>query len=231
MYRMTRNNYPARKKTSSVPDISLPPVQKPFDWKSARKILCIDQSLNDSGAALYVDGVYLPVETDTGISVGWALTLPTRWQKQDKILAYGAWVRQLVAESSPDIIVGESHPFARGKMETSTTTLEALIGVRWITMFVAAQNSIPYTEFSTNHVKYILCGSASAPKNAIQMILEAIGVKIPVYHSKNGIINHNVCDAIAMCEVINRMQKQERMLSEYQTIVGKGRSQTNLRNL
>lgn len=230
MYRNQRNVYQSRRRSSAIPNISLPEVKGNFNWVNANRILCIDQSLNDSGAALYIDGKYVPVHNSSGKSIGWALTLPVRWQRQEKILAYGAWVRELISEASPDVVIAESHPFARGKQDASTISMETLIGVRWVTMFVAAQSQVPYTEFSTNHVKYILCGGFSVSKGAIQTMLRAIIEEIPVYESKSGIVNGNVCDAIAMCEVISRMQKQEKILSEYAEQIGKGRTQTHSRN-
>lgn len=230
IYRQQRNNYRPKRRVSSVPDITLPDVGRDLDWKKIKKILCLDQSLSDSGAALFIDGEYIPVQHSSGLHIGWALTLPSSWPRQKKSVAYGAWLRELIAQSTPEIIIGESHPFARGKAETSTATLESLVGIRWISMFVSGQNKIPYVEFSTNHVKYILCGTMSAPKSAVQTILRATNIELPVYELKPAIINGNVCDAIAMGVVISRMQTQERLLAEYSPIVGAGRSQTKMRN-
>ena len=70
----------------------------------------------------------------------------------------------------------------------------------------------------------------SAPKSAVQTILRATNIELPVYELKPAIINGNVCDAIAMGVVISRMQTQERLLAEYSPIVGVGRSQTKTRN-
>lgn len=230
IYRQQRNNYRPRRRASSVPDITLPDLGKDADWKTVRTILCLDQSLTDSGAALFVDGEYVPVQHASGLFVGWALTVPTSWSRQKKAVAYGAWLRELISQAKPEIIIGESHPFARGKAETSTASLEALIGIRWISMFIAGQNKIPYVEFSTNHVKYILCGSVSASKNSVQTMLRATNIDLPIYELKPAIINGNVCDAIAMGVVISRMQTQERLLAEYAPIVGNGRSQTKTRS-
>ena len=72
MYRHKTNLYPARKK-SSTPDITLPALHSSKkEWTEINRILCVDQSLNDSGAALFVEGRYIPVTNADGNNVGLA---------------------------------------------------------------------------------------------------------------------------------------------------------------
>ncbi|NDG65830.1 MAG: hypothetical protein EBY23_02715 [Actinobacteria bacterium] len=229
MYRHKTNLYPTRKK-SSTPDITLPALHSSKkEWTEINRILCVDQSLNDSGAALFVEGRYIPVMNTDGCNVGLALTLSQNWTQQKRCVAYGKWISSLIDQHDVDLVIGESHPFARGKQNSSIATVEALAGIRWITMYVCGQNDITYTEFSTNHVKTIMCGSSTASKEAVQMILTASGIELPRYQKKPDIINSNVCDAIAIGEVICRMQRQEILLRKYQPIVGSGRSQSKSR--
>lgn len=96
-------------------------------------------------------------------------------------------------------------------------------------MYVAGEKNVPYTEFSTNHVKLIMCGSSTASKEAVQTILIASGIQLPEYKKKSGIINANVCDAIAMGEVIVRMQRQELIRQQLTPVIGAGRPQTKNR--
>jgi Holliday junction resolvasome RuvABC endonuclease subunit len=214
----------------STPDISLPALHSSKkEWTEINRILCVDQSLNDSGAALFVEGRYIPVMNTDGCNVGLALTLSQNWTQQKRCVAYGRWISFLIDQHDVDLVIGESHPFARGKQNSSIATVEALAGIRWITMYVCGQKDITYSEFSTSHVKTIMCGSSTASKEAVQMILTASGIALPRYQKKPDIINSNVCDAIAMGEVICRMQRQEILLKKYQPIVGSGRSQSKSR--
>lgn len=215
-----------RRYKSSVPDISLPSIPNK-DWKDIKKILCIDESLNDSGAALFIDGKYSPVFIGTE-DVGLYLTAPRNASQISKIMAYDRWIRGLLQELTPDIMVLESHPFLRGNYKTSIATLEVLVGVRYIAMLACASSGVPYAEFSTNDVKMIMCGSASATKDAVQLILTGCGYTLPKYQGKD-IVNGNVCDAIAMGEVLCRMQRQELLRREYAITVGQGRPQTRQR--
>ena len=225
MYRNQYHIYP-KPKRSSTPDISLPPLLKTEkEWHEIRKVIFLDESLNDSGAALYIDGKYIPNRDESGIDFGLALTVSPRWDRQRRCVEFGNWLSSLIEDHEPDIIVGESHPFARGGRTTSTATLEALTGIRWITMYVCGQHKTPYTEFSTNHVKLIMCGSTTASKEAVQQMIVASEIPLPEYRNPSGKINGNVCDAIALCEVVSRMQRQEILLKKYEPVVGKGRSQ------
>ena len=61
---------------SSTPDIALPGL-KNKNWKDIKKIIAIDESLNDSGAALFVEGKYQPVVGPHGLDIGMALKLST----------------------------------------------------------------------------------------------------------------------------------------------------------
>lgn len=214
------------RRKSSTPDISLPSVPNK-NWKNISRILCIDESLNDSGAALFVDGTYQPV-FDDGVDVGLAMTLSPSMARISKIVAYDRWLRQIIDDTNPDIVVLESHPFMRGNATTSVATLEVLVGVRYIAMLACANKSASYAEFSTNDVKTIMCGSSSATKDAVQLVLSGCGYVLPKYKGKN-VVNSNVCDAIAMGEVLCRMQKQEVLRQEYLDTTGEGRSQTSSR--
>lgn len=215
-----------RSRRSSTPDISLPPI-KNRNWANFNRILCIDESLNNSGAAMFVDGAYRP-RLEDGIDVGLSLKQSISKSQQEKIVAYHQWVASLLESEAPDVVIGESHPFIRGNKNTSIATLEVLSGVRYVTMLACGQARVPYAEFSTNHVKLVMCDSSSASKEMIQLILKGCGYMLPVYKS-NSEVNDNVCDAIAMGEVITRMQKQEVIRQQYAGIVGDGRSQTRLR--
>lgn len=216
----------SRRYKSSVPDIVLPSVHGK-DWKDISRILCIDESLNDSGAALFVDAKYDPVMKD-GVSVGLHLTLSRSASQMTKVVAYDRWIRSLITSYKPHIVILESHPFMRGNARTSIATLEALVGVRYIAMLACGTLGIPYAEFSTNSVKTIICGTSSASKEAVQLILSACGYDLPKYEGKD-IVNDNVCDAIAMGEVVCRMQKQELLRREYAITVGQARPQTRSR--
>jgi Holliday junction resolvasome RuvABC endonuclease subunit len=232
MYRNQYHLYPQKKSKSSTPDITLPALgSKAKEWTDMRRILCIDQSLNDSGAALFVNGTYIEKYTEDGLSIGESLTVSPNWTQQRRCVEYGKWISEMIEETVPDIVIGESHPFARGNKTTSIATLEALAGIRWITMYACGLLDIPYAEFSTNHVKLIMCGSSTASKDAIQMIIRAMDIELPKYRSKPDIINGNVCDAIAMGEVLSRMIRQEALRKEYISITGPGRSQTKGRQL
>ena len=184
-----------RRYKSSIPDISLPSVPNK-DWKDIKKILCVDESLNDSGAALFIDGKYSPVLNGTN-DVGLYLTSPRNASQISKIISYDRWIRELLETLNPDIMA-------------------------------CATLGVPYAEFSTNDVKMIMCGSASATKDAVQLILTGCGYTLPKYHGKD-IINGNVCDAIAMGEVLCRMQRQELLRRDYAITVGQGRPQTRQR--
>jgi Holliday junction resolvasome RuvABC endonuclease subunit len=229
MYRQQYHFYPTKRR-SSTPDITLPAIHtKEKEWSDIRTILCVDQSLNDSGAALFVDGQYVPEISADGRNLGLALTCSPNWTQQRRCLLYGQWISSLLETYAVDLVVGESHPFARGNQSTSIATLEALAGIRWVTMYVAGEKNVPYTEFSTNHVKLIMCGSSTASKEAVQTILIASGIQLPEYKKKSGIINANVCDAIAMGEVIVRMQRQELIRQQLTPVIGAGRPQTKNR--
>lgn len=216
------------RRRSSTPDICLPPVHN-RDWKFLSKILCIDESLNDSGAAFFINGTYQPKPNGEGIDIGFVLTQPKNATTVSKIIKYKSWVKSLLDECQPDLVIGESHPFARGNHKTSIVTLEVMAGVRYITMLACGKQAVPYVEFSTNHVKTIMCGGASATKEMVQLVLTGCGYTLPKY--ANGAVNGNVCDAIAMGEVICRMQKQELLRREYIQDVGEGRSQTRSRRM
>jgi Holliday junction resolvasome RuvABC endonuclease subunit len=229
MYRQQYHFYPTKRR-SSTPDITLPAIHtKEKEWSDIRTILCVDQSLNDSGAALFVDGQYVPEISADGRNLGLALTCSPNWTQQRRCLLYGQWISSLLETYAVDLVVGESHPFARGKQNASIATIEAIAGIRWITMFICGQRDVLYTEFSTNHVKLIMCGSSTASKEAVQMILKASEIELPVYRSKPDIINGNVCDAIAIGEVVSRMQRIEILRKKYAPEVGGGRSQTKNR--
>ena len=225
MYRNQYQFYPRTKKTST-PDISLPPLLKSQkEWHEIRRVLFLDESLNDSGAAFYENGKYAAQKDESGTDFGLALTVSPRWDKQRRCVEFGNWLTELIEKFAPEVVVGESHPFARGSRMTSTATLDALTGIRWITMYVCGKHEIPYTEFSTNHVKLIMCGSNTASKEAVQQMIVASEISLPEYRNPSGKINGNVCDAIALGEVISRMQRQEILLRQYQPVIGKGRSQ------
>lgn len=222
--------YSSRRRQSKTPDITLPSLHsKTKEWTDIRRILCVDESLNDSGAALFLDGKYQPVLTEEGLSIGLALTVSSNWTQQRRCVAYGQWISDMIDDYGVELVIGESHPFARGKQNASIATIEAIAGIRWITMFVCGQRDVLYTEFSTNHVKLIMCGSSTASKEAVQMILKATEIELPVYRLKPDIINGNVCDAIAIGEVVSRMVKQEIIRKKYAPEVGGGRSQTKNR--
>ena len=231
MYRNQYQYYPSPKRSSKTPDISLPMLSsRDKGWESIRRILLLDESLNDSGAALYIDGKYIPQLTEDGIDIGFALTMPPRWDKQRRCVEYGRWLSSILSDNDVDLVIAESHPFARGSAKTSTVTFEALAGIRWITMYVCGTHDVSYTEFSTNHVKLIMCGSTTASKEAVQQIIIASNIDLPQYRNPSGKINGNVCDAIALGEVICRMQRIEMLQKQYAPIVGKGRSQASRRN-
>lgn len=215
-----------RRYKSSVPDIVLPSLHGQ-DWKDVSRILCVDESLNDSGAALFVDGKYTPVHKNN-TSVGLYLTLSRSSSQMTKVVAYDRWIRSLISEHKPHVVILESHPFMRGNAKTSIATLEVLVGVRYIAMVACGTLGVPYAEFSTNSVKTIICGASSASKESVQMILSACGYDLPKYEGKD-VVNDNVCDAIAMGEVICRMQKQELLRREYTITMGRGRAQTRSR--
>jgi hypothetical protein len=79
-------------------------------------------------------------------------------------------------------------------------------------------------------VKTIMCGGPSATKEMVQLVLSGRGYDLPKYQDKPELINGNVCDAIAMGEVLCRMQKQELLRREYVQDVGQGRPQTKNRS-
>lgn len=215
-------------KRSNIPDIVLPSLHNK-DWGEINKIICIDESLNDSGAALFIDGKYQPFANGFSFDTGLSLTQTKTATTVSKLIKYESWVQNLLNEHSPDLVVGESHPFARGSQKTSIVTLEVMAGIRYITLLVCGKTSIPYVEFSTNHVKTIMCGGSAATKEMVQLVLTGCGYDLPKY--ANGGINGNVCDAIAMGEVIIRMQKQELLRREYIQSVGQGRPQTRQRRI
>lgn len=216
------------RRKSSTPDIVLPPIHN-RDWREISRILCIDESLNDSGAALFIDGKYQPFTNGFAFDTGLTLTQTKTASSVSKLIKYDAWIQKLLIDYSPDLVIGESHPFARGNQKTSIATLEIMAGIRYITMLVCGKSSTPYVEFSTNHVKTIICGGPSATKEMVQLVLTGCGYDLPKY--ANGSINGNVCDAIAMGEVICRMQKQELLRREYIQSVGEGRPQTRKRRV
>jgi Holliday junction resolvasome RuvABC endonuclease subunit len=218
----------SRSRRSSTPDISLPSVPN-RDWKDLQKILCVDEALNDSGAALFIEGKYVPFMKNE-IDIGLSLTLSKSASQISKIVAYDRWVRNMINTHSPHLVVLESHPFMRGNLKTSIATLEVLIGVRYVTMAICGTMGVPYAEFSTNHVKTIMCGGPSATKEMVQLVLSGLGYDLPKYQDKPELINGNVCDAIAMGEVLCRMQKQELLRREYVQDVGQGRPQTKNRS-
>lgn len=215
-----------RTRRSQTPDISLPPI-KNRNWASLGRVLCIDESLNNSGAAFFIDGKYQP-KMDNGNDIGLILKQSVSKSQQERIVAYYEWVCSIVLEEKPDVVIGESHPFIRGNKNTSIATLEVLSGVRYITMLACGQSKVHYVEFSTNHVKTVMCGSSSASKEMIQLVLKGCGYTLPVYKNTSE-VNDNVCDAIAMGEVITRMQKQEAIRQQYADVVGNGRPQTRSR--
>lgn len=216
------------RRRSSTPDIALPAVHN-RDWGKIVRILCIDESLNDSGAALFVDGKYQQFTNGFSFDTGLALSQTKSATTVSKLIKYDAWVKNLIEEHKPDVVIGESHPFARGNQKTSIATLEVMAGVRYITMLVCGKAFTPYVEFSTNHVKTIMCGGSNATKEMVQLVLTGCGYDLPKY--ANGSVNGNVCDAIAMGEVICRMQKQELLRREYIQSVGEGRPQTRKRRM
>lgn len=213
---------------SSTPDIALPLI-KNRNWGSINTILFIDESLNDSGAAIFKKGVYERQPNDANIDIGLSLTLAASMSQVDKLVKYDQWVTEMITSHMPDVVIGESHPFARGNMKTSTATLDVMAGIRYITMMLCGKSRIPYAEFSTNHVKTIMCGAPSATKEMVQMILTGCGYELPQYDGKVGKINDNVCDAIAMGEVISRMQRIEVLRMQYSTSDDEGRPQTKKR--
>lgn len=215
-----------RRYSSSVPDITLPAVHNK-DWQDIHRMLCVDESLNDSGAAFFIDGVYQPAIEEQQ-NVGLHLTLSKNASQIHKIVSYDKWLKKLITDTKPDVMVVESHPFMRMNGRTSIATLEVMIGVKYIAMLACASLGVPFVEFSTNSVKTIICGSASASKEAVQMILSACGYDLPKYLDKD-VVNDNVCDAIAMGEVLSRMQKQEILRREYSITLGNGRPQTRSR--
>lgn len=213
-----------RRSSSSTPDICLPSLPNK-EWANINRILCVDESLNDSGAALFVDKKYV-AQLDGGNDVGLAITMPRSMSQLSKIIAYDRWLKSLFEEHKPDVVVLESHPFIRGSAKTSIATLEVLVGVRYIAMLACGSNGIPYAEFSTNHVKLIMCGASSAAKDMVQLVLTGCGYSLPVYKGKPEVINDNVCDAIAMGEVLVRMQRQEELRRSSVGSLGQGRTQT-----
>lgn len=176
---------------------------------------------------MFVDSEYQP-RIEDGVDVGLMLKQSLSKSQQEKIVAYHEWIMSLLKSETPDVVVGESHPFIRGNKNTSIATLEVLSGVRYVTMLACGQAKVPYVEFSTNHVKLVMCDSTSASKEMIQLILKGCGYTLPVYKN-NSEVNDNVCDAIAMGEVIIRMQRQEIIRQQYADVVGDGRSQTRSR--
>ncbi|NBS88485.1 hypothetical protein EBS67_00510 [bacterium] len=218
-----------KSRKSSTPDIALPALTGK-SWPTISRILCIDESLNDSGAALFVDCVYQKViDEESKDNIGLFLTIKKNQSQVFKIIKYFNWVDQMIKDHNPDVVIGETHPFTRGNLKTSSATLEVMAGIRYITMLACGLSSVPYVEFSTNHVKTIMCGAPSASKEMVQMILKGCGYDLPVYWGQAQEINGNVCDAIAMGEVICRMQKQEILRMQYSVVVGPGRSQTQKR--
>lgn len=213
---------------SSTPDIALPLI-KNRNWGSINTILFIDESLNDSGAAVFKNGKYQAQPNAANIDIGLSLTLPASMAQIDKLVRYDQWVTEMITAYTPDVVIGESHPFARGSMKTSTATLDVMAGIRYITMLLCGKFRIPYAEFSTNHVKTIMCGAPAATKEMVQMILTGCGYELPQYDGKEGRINGNVCDAIAMGEVISRMQRIEVLRLEYASSNDEGRPQTKKR--
>lgn len=225
---MQKKPWMPKRTKSSTPDIALPSIGNK-DWASIKRILFIDESLNDSGAALFVDGKYVEQKNENNIDIGFALTLPAHASKTIKLVKYHDWVTGLIHALSPDLVVGESHPFARGNAGTSIATLETMAGIRYITMLLASIKKIPYADFSASSVKLVMCGGSTASKEMVQLVLTGCGYKLPEYDKKPGVINGNVCDAIAIGEVICRMQKQEILRREYIQSVGEGRPQTRTR--
>ena len=218
-----------RTRRSSTPDIALPDLTGKT-WPSISRILCIDESLNDSGAALFIDSVYQTViDNESKDNIGLFITVKKTLSQVTKIVRYHEWVKQLLIDHKPDVVIGESHPFARGNFKTSSATLDVMAGIRYVTMLTCGLAGIPYVEFSTNHVKTIMCGAPSASKEMVQMILKGCGYDLPVYYGPSTEVNGNVCDASAMGEVICRMQKQEILRLQYSVVVGPGRSQTKKR--
>lgn len=217
-----------RTRRSRTPDINLPGI-KNRDWATdINRMLCIDESLNDSGAALFVDTKYIPQTDVTGKDVGFFLKQSPSKSQQERIVAYHDWVANIISTHKPDVVIGESHPFARGNRNTSIVTLEVMAGVRYVTMLICGKLGVPYVEFSTNYVKLMMCDSTAASKEMIQLVLQGCGYDLPIYFGKNE-INGNVCDAIAMGEVLSRMQRQEIIRKQLSTVVGNGRSQTQSR--
>lgn len=107
MYRNQYHIYP-KPKRSSTPDISLPPLLKTEkEWHEIRKVIFLDESLNDSGAALYIDGKYIPNRDESGIDFGLALTVSPRWDRQRRCVEFGNWLSSLIEDHEPDIIVGK----------------------------------------------------------------------------------------------------------------------------
>jgi Holliday junction resolvasome RuvABC endonuclease subunit len=215
------------RRRSSTPDIALPSIAF-RDWKNISRILCVDESLNDSGAALFIDAQYQPVFYN-GYDVGLFLTNNKSATQLSKISAYDKWLRSLIETHKPELVILESHPFMRGNAATSIATLEALVGLRYISMIACSDAKVSYAEFSTNHVKLIMCGATSAGKDVVQLVLTGCGYTLPKYSNKPDVVNDNVCDAMAMGEVICRMQKQELLRREYIQDVGPGRPQTKHR--
>ena len=222
------NNAGYRGRRSKTPDIALPTL-KNKNWCKIYTALFVDESLNDSGAAIFCNGMYQPQLNAEGIDTGLALTNPVSAAQIQKIIQYDKWITSLIEQFSPEVVVGESHPFARGSIKTSNATLDVMTGIRYITMLACGKLNVPYVEFSTNHVKTIMCGGPSATKEMVQLILTGCGYKLPEYATKLGVVNGNVCDAIAMGEVISRMQKIEILRSEYLESIGGGRTQTKKR--
>jgi Holliday junction resolvasome RuvABC endonuclease subunit len=213
---------------SSTPDIALPGL-KNKNWKDIARIIAIDESLNDSGAALFVEGKYQSFVGPHGHDIGIALKLSAHAATPEKAVKYKQWVDAMIEQHRPDVLIAESHPFARGSRTTSIATMEVLSGIRFITMLACAERKIPYLEFSTNSVKLIMCGAVNASKEMVQLVLKNIGYDLPRYELKEQEINGNVCDAIALGEVICRMQKAEIVRQKYVPVVGEGRSQTQKR--
>lgn len=216
------------RRRSSTPDIALPAVFNK-DWGDISRILCVDESLNDSGAALFVDGKYQPFTNGFAFDNGLTLTQNKNMHVVSKLIKYESWIQKMLQDHRPDLVIGESHPFTRGNQKTSSATLEVMAGVRYVTMLACGKMSVPYVEFSTNHVKTIMCGAPGASKEMVQLVLTGCGYDLPRY--ANEVVNDNVCDAIAMGEVICRMQKQELLRREYIQSVGEGRPQTRRRRV
>ena len=127
------NNAGYRGRRSKTPDIALPTL-KNKNWCKIYTALFVDESLNDSGAAIFCNGMYQPQLNAEGIDTGLALTNPVSAAQIQKIIQYDKWITSLIEQFSPEVVVGESHPFARGSIKTSNATLDVMTGIRYITM-------------------------------------------------------------------------------------------------